>query len=159
MLSQSIVTKVIFYTLVIFLPVMMAVLSRRPEWWQYLFALFLGLVTSWIEVASVGVQLPALLLIVFGMFMGFARPKSAWLSGLLLGVWIPLSHSAAVIVGLEPYQPGQTISSLLALLFAFAGTYLGVLVSRISKHMRHPVENQKALGATAAQTGMGSLPH
>ncbi|HEY6042359.1 MAG TPA: hypothetical protein VIX58_09520, partial [Anaerolineae bacterium] len=73
MLSQSIVTKVIFYTLVIFLPVMMAVLSRRPEWWQYLFALFLGLVTSWIEVASVGVQLPALLLIVFGMFMGFAR--------------------------------------------------------------------------------------
>jgi hypothetical protein len=34
-------------------------------------------------------QLPVLLLLTFGLFLGFAQPQAAWRWALVLGLWIP----------------------------------------------------------------------
>ena len=157
--KQVLFTVVVFNSLVVLLPIMMFVLYKRPGLWQYMFALFLGIVTGWIDVASTEVQLPAILLIVFGLFLGFARPRDAWQWGLILGIWVPLLQSAAVIGGIEPYRPGQTIGSLLSLGFAFAGAYLGVLLSRLSSPTADPARRQQIVPSSAPTSGLTSAPH
>jgi hypothetical protein len=157
--KQILFTVIVFNSLVVLLPIMMFVLYKRPGWWQYMFALFLGIVTGWIDVASTEVQLPAILLIVFGFFLGFARTRDAWQWGLILGIWVPLLQSASVIAGIEPYRPGQTISSLLSLGFAFAGAYLGVLLSRFSSHIEGPANSQQTIPSSAPASGLSSAPH
>ena len=55
---------------------------------------------------------------------GFASPRWPWVWAIALGVWIPLLG----ILGAGNY------GSLLALLFAFAGAYGGMLLRKATRH-------------------------
>jgi hypothetical protein len=137
MSREILFTVVLFNSLVLLVPVAMFLLYLRPQLWHYLLALFLGLVIGWIDIRSVEVQPTVLLLIVFGMFLGFAQPSHAWRWALILAIWIPLGGFAAQVVGLQtpaPAEPG-VIGSFIAFIPAFIGTYGGVLVNRASSRL------------------------
>src|SRR5882762_1703368 len=57
-------------------------------------------------------------------FLGFAAPHHPWISGLLLGIWIPIWN----ISHYDNYV------ALFALAIAFAGAYLGALIRRPFLH-------------------------
>ena len=142
MSTETLFTVVIFNSLVLFVPIAMLLLYLRPQLWHYLFALFLGLVIGWMDMHSVEVQPTVLLLLVFGMFLGFAQPRHAWRWALLLAVWVPLGGFLAQFAGLRtaaPAEPG-VIASFIAFIPAFVGAYGGVLVRRASPRL--PGESQ-----------------
>jgi hypothetical protein len=133
---------IVFYSLLLFVPVAVLLLYIRPQLWHYLFALFLGLVIGWIDMHSIEVQPTVLLLLVFGLFMGFAEPKHAWRWAILLAVWVPLGGFAAQVVGLRtaaPAEPG-VFASFIAFIPALIGAYGGALVKRAS--LRSPGQGQ-----------------
>ena len=76
--AQVLFTMVWFHTLVLFLPLSMFLLYRWPSLWHHLLAIFLGIITGLIDLRSDEVQFPALLLIIFGFFLGFSQPTRAW---------------------------------------------------------------------------------
>jgi hypothetical protein len=78
------------------------------------------------------VQVPALLLITFGMFLGFAEPARAWRWALLLGLWVPVLGLIAHSLGLSEGTLSDVLLSTLAVGFALAGAYAGALVQRLS---------------------------
>jgi hypothetical protein len=135
-------TVVVFNSLLLFVPIAMLLLYMRPRLWHYLFALFLGLVIGWLDLHSVEVQPTVLLLLVFGLFLGFAQPRHAWRWALLLAIWVPLGGFAAQVAGLRtaaPAEPG-VIASFIAFIPALVGAYGGALVNRASS--RFPGQTQ-----------------
>jgi hypothetical protein len=64
-------------------------------------------------------------LFVCAAVFGFVRPRWAWAWALALGLWIPL---------VEVLRAGN-YGSLLALLFAFAGAYGGMLLRKATLHV------------------------
>lgn len=132
--SQTLFTMVVFYSLVLFVPVAMVLLYVRPQLWNFLFALFLGLVIGWIDMRATEVQPTVLMLLVFGLFLGFAQPAHAWRWALLLAVWVPLGGLAAQLAGLRagaPAEPG-VLASFIAFIPALVGSYGGALANRAS---------------------------
>lgn len=142
MSREVLFTVVMFNSLVLFVPVAMFLLNMRPQLWHYLLALFLGLVIGWIDLRAVEVQPTVLLLLVFGLFLGFAQPRHAWRWALLLAVWIPLGGFVALVVGLRTPAPVEptALASFIAFIPAFIGTYAGVLVNRASSRLPRPSE-------------------
>ncbi len=130
MSKEVLFTVVVFNSLVLFIPVAMFLLYKRPDLWHYLFGLFLGLLIGWIDFRAVEVQPSVLLLLVFGLFLGFAQPRHAWRWALILGIWIPLGGFAAVWLGLKAFSVQETIGSMMAFIPALVGAYGGVLVNR-----------------------------
>ena len=127
--NSILVTIVGFHTLVLYLPVAALILYIRPQAWHYLLTLFLGLLIAFIDLQTDEVQLPALLLLTFGFFLGFAQSTSAWRWAVILGVWVPLIQFFRIIIegGWERILT-EGVGSLLTLAFAFIGTYAGVAI-------------------------------
>ncbi len=130
MSREVLLTVVVFNSLVLFIPVAMFLLYKRPHLWQYLFGGFLGLLIGWIDIRAIEVQPTVLLLVVFGLFLGFAQPRHAWRWALILGIWIPLGGFATVWLGLKAFSVQETIGSTMAFIPALVGAYGGVLVNR-----------------------------
>ncbi len=128
--ARILFTVVTFNSLVLFLPIAMLVLWRKPQLWLHLLTFFLGVITGFIGYGTDDPQFPVLLLLVFGFFAGFAQPKRAWLWALLLAVWVPLFELAAVAVGASKGQLSSALESFIVFLPAFLGAYGGVLVNR-----------------------------
>src|SRR5690349_17411423 len=86
-------------------------------------AMTLGLTLAWIDSRpnwnDTGITV-GLVILTSGTF-GFLKPKYAWLWAILIGIWIPF---------IEISQQG-TYPSLLALVFAFVGSYLGALIEKL----------------------------
>ena len=143
MSKETLFTVIIFNSLVLFIPLAAALLFFRPRLWHYLFALFLGIVVGWLDRNASEVQGTVLLLLVFGLFMGFAQPKHAWRWALILGAFVPLMGFAAAAFGLKPFTVNETIGSLIAFVPAFIGTYAGAFVNRMSLRVT------RASGATS----------
>ncbi len=95
--NSILVTIVGFHTLVLYLPVAALILYIRPKAWHYLLTLFLGLLIAFIDLQTDEVQLPALLLLTFGFFLGFAESARPWRWAAILGVWVPLIHFLRII--------------------------------------------------------------
>jgi hypothetical protein len=138
MMSKEILfTVVVFNSLVLFIPVAMFLLYKRPRLWHYLLALFLGLMIGWIDLRSVEVQPTVLLLLVFGLFLGFAQPRHAWRWAVILAVWIPLGGLVALVAGLRtpaPAEPGVA-GSFIAFIPALIGSYCGAFVNWASTRL------------------------
>ena len=130
MMDTSILKTVIgFHTLVIFLPVAALILYIWPQAWHYLLTLFLGLLIAFIDLQTDEVQFPALLLLTFGFFFGFAESRGAWRWAVILGVCLPLAHLLRIVIeGDGERVVTEGAGSLLALVFAFLGTYAGVAI-------------------------------
>jgi hypothetical protein len=127
MSTQVLFTMIVFNSLVLFLPVAAILLWLKAELWLPLLTIFLGIIIGLSDLRS-DVQLTALLLLVFGFFAGYARPKYAWVWALLLGIWVPLAEFTALAIGLKlSYRP-DILASAIALVPAFVGAYAGVFI-------------------------------
>jgi len=91
MSNQTLFTVITFNMMILFVPVTAFALFRWPRLWHVLLALYLGLLVGLTDLRSDDPQLAALLLITFGLFLGFAQPKAAWRWALILGPWSPAS--------------------------------------------------------------------
>jgi hypothetical protein len=122
-----------FHVLVLFFPVAMAVLWRRPNLWPHLLMIFLGMITGLLSVRTDDMGFPVLLLLVFAFFGGFVQPGRAWLCACLVAMWIPVTEAAAHAAGVTQGSPFGILNSLFAFIPAFAGAYLGVFIRHVSK--------------------------
>jgi hypothetical protein len=121
-----------FYLMVLCVPVAAFLLFKWPPLWHLLLALYLGLLVGLTDLRTDDPQLPALLLITFGLFLGFAQPKAAWRWALVLGLWIPVLGLIARAAGVTNAQFSDVLFSLVALVPALIGAYAGVLVRRFT---------------------------
>ena len=127
MSTQLLFTVIVFNSLVLFLPVAAILLWLKADLWLPLLMIFLGVIIGLSDLRS-DVQLTALLLLTFGFFAGYAKPKYAWVWALLLGIWVPLAEFTALAIGLKlSYRP-DILASAIALVPAFVGAYAGVVI-------------------------------
>ena len=94
-------------------------------------AIFLGLLIGIVDLQVESPQIPALLLLLLGIFLGYAQPRNAWRSALIIGACIPIAQFTGLALHYEsPYHPGF-LRSFVTFVPAFAGAYLGVLLNRL----------------------------
>jgi len=129
---QTLFTVITFNLMILFLPVAAFLLFKWPRLWHLLLALYLGLLVGLTDLRTDDPQLPALLLITFGLFLGFAQPTAAWRWALVLGLWIPFLGLIARAAGVTNAQFSDVLFSLVALVPALIGAYAGVLVRRFT---------------------------
>ena len=129
---QTLFTVITFNLMILFLPVAALLLFKWPRLWHLLLALYLGLLVGLTDLRTDDPQLPALLLITFGLFLGFAQPTAAWRWALVLGLWIPFLGLIARAAGVTNAQFSDVLFSLVALVPALIGAYAGVLVRRFT---------------------------
>lgn len=132
MTAQGMFNWILFNTLVLYLPIAAIIVWRKPTVWLQLLTLFLGIIVGWLDMKSTEPSVTALFLVTLGFFCGFAQPKRAWLTGLLLGIGVPIFVFLAVTLKLNTLTPVEQVTSLLTLLFSFGGAYAGVLVRRFA---------------------------
>ena len=135
MTNQLLFTVTTFYGLVLFLPVSALILWLRPRAWPFLLAIFLGLIVGLLDRQVTEVSISIVMLLGFGLFVGYAQPKWAWLSGLLLGMWVPVFAVTAASMGLSHATPVELVTSTLAMVFSLAGCFAGALVNRASRSL------------------------
>jgi len=139
---QTLFTVVTFNLMILFLPVAALLLFKWPRLWHLLLALYLGLLVGLTDLRTDDPQLPALLLITFGLFLGFAQPQAAWRWALILGLWVPALGFIASAASVTTAQLSDVFFSFIALVPALVGVYAGVFVHRLSSRLGNP-------GATA----------
>jgi hypothetical protein len=120
-----------FNCLLLLVPVAIVLLARRPALWPHLFSFALGIVVAIIDTGTKEMQFPALLLLLFGLFLGFEHPVRAWRWAALLGAWVPVFACSSSLLRNGTLSPlGESLGSLLALAPSFVGTYAGVATRR-----------------------------
>ena len=126
---QVLFTMTWFHTLVLFLPLAMVLLYKWPKLWHNLLSIFLGIIIGLIDLHSDEVQFTVLLLLIFGLFLGFNQPKGAWKWAIMLSIWIPILGIASIIVG-GSYEKlfNEGIFSCIAVVPAMIGVYAGVAI-------------------------------
>jgi hypothetical protein len=135
-------TVIIFNSLLLFIPVAALLLVVRPQLWHYLFAIFLGIMVGWFDLRADEVSLTVLLLVVFGLFLGFAQPRHAWRWALLLALWVPLGGfvvHAWGLINVVAHEPNW-LPSLFAFIPALLGAYGGAFVNWASTRMPRRAE-------------------
>ncbi len=131
MSPQNFLNYIIFNSLLLFMVVAAIALWLKPRWWLPLFTLFLGFIVGWLDLSSSEVSSSVLMLLMFSFFAGFAQPRRAWLSALLLGIWVPVFGLLAANLHVTHPTGTQMIASLLPLVFTFAGAYAGFAARRL----------------------------
>ncbi len=129
---QTLFAVIAFNSLVLFIPIAAVLLWRWPRMWMHLFTLFLGIVVGLVDLRSSEPQFAALLLLVFGLFAGFAQPRRAWLWALLLGIWVPILGILSYMLHLSAGTNTEAFTSTIALIPAFVGAYAGAIIKRLS---------------------------
>ena len=132
MSNQTLFTVITFNAMILFVPVAAFLLFRWPSLWHLLLALYLGLLTGLTDLRTDDPQLPALLLITFGLFLGFAQPKAAWRWALILGLWVPGLGFISRAAHVTSAPLSDLLFSFVALVPALIGAYAGVRVNRFS---------------------------
>ncbi|HLV81013.1 MAG TPA: hypothetical protein VKT32_12065 [Chthonomonadaceae bacterium] len=101
--------------------------------WPYLAALILAVLIVFVDGHVDNTTIPATLLLIFGLMLGFVAPKGALGVAPILGLAIFAAHTLGPSLGYKPpYQPSPTVAAtLLALIPAFLGTYAGVGLNRL----------------------------
>ena len=125
--NQVLFNMIVFNAFVLFLPMAAVLLWLKADLWLPLLTMSLGVIIGLTDLRS-DVQYTVLLLLVFGFFAGYAKPKYAWGWALLLGIWVPLAEFTALAIGMKlAYRP-DILGSSIALVPAFVGAYGGVFV-------------------------------
>lgn len=123
-----------FHLLVALVPLAMLLIYARPALYRWTLAVYLGVLTGFINLQSDEVQFPALLLIAFGFFLGYQERERIWLVPLLLAIWVPLGQCLRLWA--DPAS-GSVMSdglmSFLAFLPAIAGTAGGYILRTASQ--------------------------
>ncbi|HYW50887.1 MAG TPA: hypothetical protein VE861_09785 [Gemmatimonadaceae bacterium] len=94
-----------------------------------------GVVAGATELQSREVQGPFGVLFAAAFFLAAWHPDGAWRRGLMLGLSLPLAHLVAELTGRAlPYTMDPPVVTLLAVVPAMLGTFVGMMVARL----RHP---------------------
>ncbi len=123
-----------FNLLVVIFLVGVVVVYFRPNQFGVMTSLFLGWLTGFINLGTSEPQLPVLLLLAFGFFLGFAAPKCVWKQAVVLGLFVPLSQF--IWIGVTHQSElflSDGVGSLIAFIPAFGGTYLGKLIAGVHR--------------------------
>jgi len=127
--DRLIFTMTWFHLLVCFLPLSIILLYLWPRLWHHLLSIFFGVIAGMIDVNSQEVQLTVLLLLVFGVFMGFNQPLKAWRWGVLLGVFVPLFAISSILESsAADKMVTEGVFAAIAIVPAMIGVYVGVLL-------------------------------
>jgi hypothetical protein len=126
MIAHLWLTVVTFHLMVLLVPAALVVLYCRPSLWHSMLAFSSGMLVGFINLHTAETQVPALLLLLFGLFLGFDRPARAWCWALLLAFWVPVGSFGRILFGDGGGAlVNEGVGSLLAFVFSFAGSYLG----------------------------------
>ncbi|MBI3741686.1 MAG: hypothetical protein HY257_08025, partial [Chloroflexi bacterium] len=123
MSPQTLFTVIVFNSLLAYFILAALIVWKRPQLWLTLVTIFLGALVGWIDVGANEVILPVFLLLAFGFFIAFARPRSAWLHALFLAMWIPIFGFLAFALQVAP--SARPIESFIAFMPAFIGAGAG----------------------------------
>jgi hypothetical protein len=74
-----------------------------------LLAVAAGLGIAWVDVRSDEIVVALVPLLICRAMLGLARPRWAWLWGVLLGMWIPIAHWTGVLGA--PIAPANDLFS------------------------------------------------
>ncbi len=133
--THLLLTIASFHLLVLLIPAALAMLIWKPQSWLITLECCMGAVVGYISMNSHEPQLPATLLLLFGIFLGFMRPSRPWAPAILLAAWVPVAACGTLLVqGRMQLLVPQGIGSFLSFLFSFAGSSLGALIARRSPH-------------------------
>jgi hypothetical protein len=123
-LDSVLATVILFHTLVASFILAGVAVGARPSLWHYALALFLGLLVGFINLRTNEIQLPALLVLAFGFFLGSSQPRRAWRRTLLIAIWIPCGEFIrAVVQANGVIQLSDTLTSCVSFVFGFTGTH------------------------------------
>jgi hypothetical protein len=103
-------------------------------------AIVLGCIAGRADLRNNDVQGPVLLILMFSFLLGVLRPKSAWLSGMLVGLTIPVIHFIAQARKWPVNFPTDSSTpywAFLALIPALAGAFAGSFTRRALQGMMH----------------------
>jgi hypothetical protein len=129
MQSQLMFNIIGFHTLALYLPVAALVLYLRPAMVHHIMALFLGLLTAFIDHHGDEVTFTVLLLLSFGFFLGFSQPSRVWRWAVLISLWVPITAILMIFVeGRNAVFLKDGIASGIALVPAFVGAYGGLFI-------------------------------
>ncbi len=81
-------------------------------------------------------NLPMVVIILTVTFLfGLAQPTNAWQWALIVGLGVPLSHLIGLLIGYHPPYPVKpnVLVTFIALVPAFVGAYIGVLVRSLAR--------------------------
>ncbi len=106
--------------------------SNRTDWLWLAAALGLGLLVAWFDLHTDDDGIIAGMLLLFGAVLGMGRPAGAWRWALALGACVPIGEFLNVALVSRPATMAQALSSLVAIIFAFAGVYAGAWMRRSS---------------------------
>ncbi len=116
-----------FHLLVVIFPILASLYYWRPHWKASLLATFLGMLTGYFNMLGGEVQFTALLLMVFGFFLGTEQSPNFWPTLLGLAIWVPLGELVRQGPLLEPFALLREMSGAF---FAFAFAFLGLMAGR-----------------------------
>jgi hypothetical protein len=92
-------------------------------WILFILSIFLGMLIGYIDSSphwdDTGVTVAMIL--VASSILGFVMPNRAWIWALSVGIWIPIWN---IILN-------NNFSSVISIVIAFAGAYLGVLIYKL----------------------------
>ncbi|MGB2868544.1 MAG: hypothetical protein WBD36_08845 [Bacteroidota bacterium] len=112
-------------------------------------ALAAGIFAGYVDLHSVEVYLPVILVLGFAFIFAYLLPSIVWRVALLVGIGIPLMVVAAYYLGYEPawveemrsqipdfdYDISNALQSVLAFIPSFIGAYGGALVRKVITSM------------------------
>ncbi len=105
------------------------VMKRYWVWFCLVLALLGALLAGWIDFNNDEPQAAVLVILVVTFILGFLLPGRAWLWAIIVALGLPTVYLLATAQGYRPTSPPSPAwyASLLALIPAFIGAYLGAL--------------------------------
>jgi hypothetical protein len=106
------------------------------DWWVYVFAALCGVVAGSADVAIDDLLFTALLVVVSGLLLGIMRPRRPWRWVIMVGVFIPVTETAAYLLLTVKPSRAQVYGSFLAFLPGIAGAYGGSVMRNVVENLR-----------------------
>ncbi len=106
--------------------------SRVPAFVVLAAALLLGIVAGWVDLHNDEVQAGVLVIVVAAGLLGMWAPRLALLTGVIVGLGVPIAHLYARLTGYQlPYQMGHYAESFIALIPGVLAAGIGAAVRRV----------------------------
>jgi hypothetical protein len=104
-------------------------MNKLLTWVCLILALAGGMFAGWVDFNNDEPQAAVLVILVVTFLLGLMRPKLAWLWAISVALCLPAVYLVASSLGYRPVSPPSPgwYASLLALIPAFIGAYLGAL--------------------------------
>jgi hypothetical protein len=112
---------------------------QKSDIFFYFLAVLLGMAAGLLQITIGDLLVVTIFVVISTLVLGYLRPPSAWRWALVVGIFVPLFQLAAyLLVTQRPYR-AQVWGSLLGLVTAVAGAYLGVFARKgIDELFRSP---------------------